>query len=292
MIATSARQSGQLFVIATPIGNLSDISRRAITTLESVDVILAEDTRHSRQLLNTLGIQTPLQSLHAHNEAQKTELILKELEAGRSYALISDAGTPLISDPGFILIREARRWGIVIVPIPGPSALITALSVAGVPCDKFFFEGFLPAKKMARCQSLEAIKQYPFTVVVYESTHRLLDTLEDIANVWGADYALVVAKELTKRFEQILHAPVAEIKAWFLAETSRANGEFVIIFPAVEVDKNLSAGEGTPEDKKLLGVLLTELPLKQAVKIAAQLSSTSKNALYVMALQLQEQMDT
>ena len=288
MIATTARQSGQLFVVATPIGNLNDISRRAITTLESVDVILAEDTRHSRQLLNTLGIQTPLQSLHAHNEAQKTELILKELEAGRSFALISDAGTPLISDPGFILIREARRRGIVMVPIPGPSALITALSVAGVPCDKFFFEGFLPAKKMARCQSLEAIKQCPFTVVVYESTHRLLDTLEDIMEVWGAEYALVVAKELTKRFEQILHAPVAEIKAWFLAETSRSNGEFVIIFPAVEVDKRLSEGEGTPEDRKLLGVLLAELPLKHAVKIAAQLTSTSKNALYVMALQLQQ----
>ena len=194
---------GKLYVVATPIGNLEDMSPRAIRTLESVDVILAEDTRHSKQLLNHFGIKKPMHSLHAHNEAEKSLKILEELKAGKTFALISDAGTPLISDPGFVLIREARHLGFEIIPIPGACAFVSALSVAGVPCDSFLFAGFLPAKQKSRKERLSTLKNCGVTAVVYESSHRIIDCLLDIESLFASHYQLVMAKELTKSFEHV-----------------------------------------------------------------------------------------
>jgi 16S rRNA (cytidine1402-2'-O)-methyltransferase len=276
----SATFAGSLYIVATPIGNLQDISFRAVSTLKSVDAILAEDTRHSLQLLNALGIQKPLLSLHTHNEADKSAQIIEELQTGKSFALISDAGTPLISDPGFTLVRMARAMDITIVPIPGACALIAALCASGVPCDSFTFVGFLPAKQQARKTKLQALQQSEHTSIIYESTHRLIDCLDDISDVYGHSYQLVLAKEMTKSFEHIIHATTTEIKAWLMADLARIKGEFVLIFPP-EPEKERSSA-----DEQLLTVLLAELPLKQAVKIAALLSKTSKNDLYKIALRI------
>lgn len=278
---TSATIAGTLYVVATPIGNLQDISSRAITTLKSVDVILAEDTRHSQQLMNALGINKQLVSLHAHNEADKSQVIIEKLQKGQSFALISDAGTPLISDPGFILIRTARLMGISIVPIPGACAFVAALCVAGIPCDSFLFAGFLPAKQQARTTKLQSLRQSDDTVILYESTHRLIDCIDDILNVFGNDYHFFLAKEITKSFEHFIHASGPEIKAWLLEDPPRIKGEFVIILPA-QPDLQKES-----DDEHILRVLLTELPVKQAVKLACSLSSSSKNHLYKIALDLQ-----
>lgn len=277
----SATSPGTLYVVATPIGNLNDMSLRAIDTLKNVDVILAEDTRHSGQLLHALGIQKQLISLHAHNENEKSEQIITALAKGQSYALISDAGTPLISDPGFSLVRDAQQEGIKIVPIPGACALITAISASGVPCDQFLFFGFLPAKPQARLKALQALSTNEYTTILYESTHRILACLDDIIAAYGPHYQLVVAKELTKTFEQFIYGTGKEIGQWLNEEPGRCKGEFVIILPPltqVKVDN---------QDQHLLNVLLSELPLKQAVKLASQLSSTPKNELYKLALHLQ-----
>lgn len=279
---SSATIAGILYVVATPIGNLQDISVRAIETLKSVDAILAEDTRHSQQLLNAIGINKQLISLHAHNEADKSQIIIEKLQKGQSFALISDAGTPLISDPGFILIRTARLMGISIVPIPGACAFVAALCVAGIPCDSFLFAGFLPAKQQARMTKLQTLRQNDYTVILYESTHRLIDCIDDIITVFGNDYHFFLAKEITKSFEHFIHASGLEIKTWLLAESARIKGEFVIILPA-QPDM-----EKTSDDQKLLRALLAELPVKQAVKLACSLSSTSKNDLYKIALELQK----
>lgn len=281
----SARLPGTLYVVATPIGNLEDISPRARQTLELVDVILAEDTRHSRQLLNHFGIKKPMLSLHDHNEAERTATVLKDIQDGKSFALISDAGTPLISDPGFVLIREARQLDIHIVPIPGPSALITALSVAGVPCAQFFFAGFLPAKKNSRKEKLEILHNEGHTTVVYESSHRVLESLKDIGEIFGKEYQLVLAKELTKSFEHIITGSAEELITWLLEDAGHTKGEFVFILPASQA-QSLEIEKDRAEDERVLKVLLAELPVKQAVRIAASLSSTPKNALYAMALKL------
>lgn len=277
---TSATFTGILYVVATPIGNLDDISLRAISTLKSVDTILAEDTRHSIQLLNALGIQKPMVALHDHNEASKSTDIIAALKRGVSYALISDAGTPLISDPGFILVRQAQQEGIRIVPIPGACAMITALCASGIPCDSFVFAGFLPARQQARLASLLSFSQSKHTTIIYESTHRIIACLEDLVSVYGENYRFVLAKELTKTFEHIQHASGREILEWLLGEPGRIKGEFVLILPACPAQDN------DAEDRKLLGTLMTELPLKQAVKLASLLSKTPKNDLYKMALSL------
>lgn len=278
---TSSTFAGILYVVATPIGNLDDISLRAIATLKAVDTILAEDTRHSLPLLKALGIQKPLVALHDHNEAQRCEPIIEAMKAGKSYALISDAGTPLISDPGFILVRKARESGIKIVPIPGACALITALCAAGVPCDSFLFVGFLPAKHQARLSKLEALQLSQHTVVIYESTHRIIECIDDIIIAYGDDYSFVLAKEITKNFEHFIHKPGADIKQWLLDEKARIKGEFVVILPAcIEKTKN--------EETELLRLLLSELPLKQAVKLTSLHTKTPKNDVYKMALEIQE----
>lgn len=278
----SATTMGILYIVATPIGNRDDITVRALNILQSVDTILAEDTRHSMQLLTLLGIKKPLVSLHAHNEANKSEVIIEALKQGKSFALISDAGTPLISDPGYPLVKLAQSNGITVVPIPGACAVIAALSAAGVPCDIFSFFGFLPAKQTARCSKLESLRAMDHTLVFYESTHRILECIDDIATVFGETCELVLAKELTKTFERFISGNCLTVKAWLLADKGHCKGEFVLIIPPRAQQEN-----SNNQTTNLLTVLLAELPLKQAVKIAAQLTKENKNDLYKLALDLQ-----
>ncbi len=282
MMDTSARTVGTLYVVATPIGNRDDISLRALSTLQLVDKIIAEDTRHSMQLLTLLGIKKPMISLHAHNEENKSESIIEALQQGQSFALISDAGTPLISDPGYPLVKLAQLQQIPVVPIPGACALIAALSAAGIPCDTFTFSGFLPAKQAARRSKLKAMSAIEHTLIFYESTHRIKESIEDIAYVFGATCELVLAKELTKTFERFVHGRCTVVREWLEADNGHCKGEFVLIIPPRENTQEAHTNE------HLLSVLLSELPLKQAVKLASQLTDDHKNDLYKMALNLQK----
>ncbi len=282
MTDTSARTAGTLYIVATPIGNREDISLRALSTLQSVDIILAEDTRHSLQLLNALGIKKPMMSLHAHNEASKSEQIIAMLLQGQSCALISDAGTPLISDPGFPLVHMARSQQIPVAPIPGACALIAALSAAGIACDTFTFSGFLPAKQTARRHKLESMQNIEHTLVFYESTHRIIESIEDIAHVFGEACEIVLAKELTKTFERFVAGSCKDVKNWLLSDNNYIKGEFVLMIPPRELAKETLAHE------QILSILLAELPLKQAVSIACQLTDAPKNQLYQMALTMQK----
>lgn len=282
MTISQATNIGSLYIVATPIGNREDISNRALAILKSADLILAEDTRHSLQLLTALGIKNKLSSFHAHNESDKSGHIIEQLLSGKNIALISDAGTPLISDPGYPLVHLARMKNIPVIPIPGPSALVTALSAAGVPCDSFIFVGFLPAKQLARRQKLAELANQPYTVVFYESTHRILDCLEDIAFVYKADCALVVAKELTKSYERFISGTVDEITSWFQQDPAHSKGEFVVIIPPQP------ASDNTKGNAEILRVLLAELPLKQAVSLACKLTKGNKNELYQQALAIKQ----
>jgi 16S rRNA (cytidine1402-2'-O)-methyltransferase len=279
MTHSIASSNGILYVVATPIGNREDITQRAVSILSSVDLIAAEDTRHSRILLDALNIQTKLISFHAHNESNASERLIERLQNGQSIALISDAGTPLIRDPGYPLVIKAHEAGIKVVPIPGACALIAALSAGGVPSDVFTFGGFLPATKAARKRALEDFKGLlSHTLVFYESTHRLLAALDDMAAVFGDKAQLVLGKELTKIFETFVRGSVEDIKAWLLAEPVRLKGEFVVMIQPRASEENIS------EDKKYLDILLKELPVKQAVKITSELTGSSRNALYALAI--------
>jgi 16S rRNA (cytidine1402-2'-O)-methyltransferase len=272
-------QPGTLYIVATPIGNRDDISLRAIQTLKSVDKILAEDTRHTKPLLSMLGIDTPLLSFHAHNEAERLDEFITLLQQGLSLALVSDAGTPLISDPGFPLVRQARLCAIPVVPIPGACALIAALSASGLPCDRFTFAGFLPAKSIARCKQLESLKHIEHTLIFYESTHRIQECLTDIAKVMGDDCDMVLAKELSKTFETFVSGNCQIIQNWLLEESARCKGEFVLILaPRISPPQT--------DQYRLLSILLSELPLKQAVKIACEITGEAKNELYELALNI------
>jgi 16S rRNA (cytidine1402-2'-O)-methyltransferase len=273
-----------LYVVATPIGNLQDMSPRAIDTLQQVDLIAAEDTRHSAHLMQHFGITTPMLAVHEHNERQRCEMIVERLQTGASIALISDAGTPLISDPGFHLVAAVRAAGFAVVPIAGPSALIAALSVAGVATDKFTFMGFLPAKTSHRCQVLAKIQDISHTHVFYESPHRILASVADMITVLGEERHIVVARELTKTFETIKAGSLAVVKDWLTADTNQQRGEFVVIVTgAPETETKVM----DTETDKLLQILLAELPIKKAAAMAAQLTSHKKKALYDRALQLQ-----
>ncbi|MFA6301850.1 MAG: 16S rRNA (cytidine(1402)-2'-O)-methyltransferase [Legionella sp.] len=280
---TNSQATGStLYIVATPIGNLEDISLRAINILKSVDFILAEDTRHSMQLLNALGIKNTLRSFHAHNESEKSDLIIEELLAGKSAALISDAGTPLISDPGYPLVVLARQKNIDVIPIPGACALIAALSAAGIACDSFTFQGFLPAKQPARVAKLQSLSTQTQTVVFYESTHRILDCINDISAIYGPESSMVLAKELTKTYERFISGTVREVQNWLAESSQHIKGEFVLIIPP-----RTKVADKKP-DEELLQVLLEAMPLKQAVTIACKLSTTNKNDLYQMALELKK----
>ena len=276
-------ESGALYVVATPIGNLEDISARALRVLREVNAIAAEDTRHTGQLLAHFGINTPLFSLHEHNEQVRLAEVVARLRAGQALALVSDAGTPLISDPGFPLVRELRQQGLKVIPIPGPSSLLAALSVAGLPTDRFVFEGFLPAKSSARRERLQAVLHEQRTLIFLESSHRIAETLADLAAIFGAERFAVIARELTKRFEEVQGAVLAELVLWLAADAHRSRGEFVLLVqgaPAVasEVD--------TPQNRRLLGALLEELPMGRAVAVAVRATGLKRKALYDLALVL------
>lgn len=280
---TEAGATGTLYIVATPIGNQDDISKRALKILASVDLILAEDTRHSLPLLNALGIKNQLRAFHAHNEGDKSKQIIELLMKGQSIALISDAGTPLISDPGYPLVKLARQNTIPVIPIPGACALITALSAAGVPCDSFLFLGFLPAKQQARQNKLNELKNSPYTLVFYESTHRILECIADLAFCYGEECELVLAKELTKAFERFVSGTTQVVKAWLESEAAHTKGEFVLIIPPRPMIHMSN------EHEHILSVLLAELPLKQAVALACKLTQGHKNELYELALSLKNQ---
>ncbi|MCC8988070.1 MAG: 16S rRNA (cytidine(1402)-2'-O)-methyltransferase [Candidatus Contendobacter sp.] len=275
-------ESGALYVVATPIGNLEDLSARAIRVLQEVACIAAEDTRHTGQLLRHCGIQTPLLSLHEHNERARLGQVIGLLREGKAIALVADAGTPLISDPGFPLVRELRRQGLKVIPVPGPSSLLAALSVSGLPTDRFGFEGFLPAKSAARRERLQALAGEERTLVFLEASHRVAETLADLAAVFGGDRPAVVARELTKRFEEIQSDTLDGLAVWLAADPVRSKGEFVLLTqgaaPAGEAD--------TPEIRRLLTVLLAELPTSRAVAVAAKYTGLRKKPLYELALAL------
>jgi 16S rRNA (cytidine1402-2'-O)-methyltransferase len=269
-------------VVATPIGNLQDITLRALETLKTVDVVAAEDTRHTAQLLGHFGIQTKLTALHEHNERNAGQKLVELLLAGKSIALVSDAGTPAISDPGAILVDLARQAGIRVVPTPGANAAIAALSASGIAAPHFLFYGFLPAKAAQRRHALEKLRQLPHTLVFYEAPHRVLESVADLATVLG-DRKLTLARELTKTFESIHTCPLTQAPAWLEADTNRQRGEFVLL---VEGAPAIEEQAADPETQRILSTLLHDLPLKQAVKLAAEISGAKKNALYELALTL------
>jgi len=276
-------EPGALYVVATPIGNLEDISARALRILREVNAIAAEDTRHTGQLLAHFAINTPQFSLHEYNEHARLAQIVARLQEGQSLALVSDAGTPLISDPGFPLVRELHRQGLPVIPIPGPSSVLAALSVAGLPTDRFVFEGFLPAKSAARCERLHVLFQEERTLVFLEASHRIAETLSDLAEVFGAERPAVIARELTKRFEEIHGAPLGELIAWLDADPHRNRGEFVVL---VQGASAVAHAVDTLEIRRLLTALLEELPMGRAVAVAVKATGLKRKALYELALTL------
>jgi 16S rRNA (cytidine1402-2'-O)-methyltransferase len=276
MQAASASQGGTLFVVATPIGNLADLSPRALATLKSVAAVCAEDTRHTRQLLSHYGVEKPLLALHEHNEGEIADKLVARLAAGESLALVSDAGTPLVSDPGYRLVRAARAAGIKVSPVPGASAVIAALSVAGLASDRFVFEGFLPAKAAARRERLARLAAEPRTLVFYESAHRIEDSLADMAAGFGAERPAVLARELTKLFETVLDGTLADVCAQVAADPNQRRGEFVVIVQGAGDDTDARVVEG----RRLYTKLSEHLPPSTAAKVAADLSGAPRKALY------------
>ncbi len=272
-----------LYIVATPIGNLSDMSLRAIEVLQSVDVIAAEDTRHSGFLLQHFAIKTPSVSLHDHNEQQKSEALLTRLQQGESIALISDAGTPLISDPGYKLVSLVREHGIPVIPVPGSCALIAALSASGLPSDRFSFEGFLPSKQGARQQALENLAADTRTLIFYDSPRRLQATLVDMVAILGGERRACLARELTKLHETINTQPLSELLDWVSRDANQQRGECVLLVEGAKQHQNASE----LEVNRVLGLLLKELPVKKASALASSLLGVSKNNAYDMALKLQ-----
>lgn len=281
-----ATGSGILYIVATPLGNLGDMTPRAIAVLREVDLVAAEDTRHSTPLLRHFAITTPITSLHEHNEAQRVAALLDRLEAGQSLALISDAGTPLLSDPGYLLVREARARGLRVSPVPGPSALVAALSVAGLPVDRFVFEGFLPARSGARRARLEALADESRTLAFYESPHRIRETLADMAAVLGGEREAVLARELTKIHETVRGGALAELVELLERDPDQRRGEFVILVQGAPAQAGGDERDG--ELERQLAVLLGELPLKQAVQLAVKLTGRRRNEVYRLAMRLSE----
>ncbi len=280
-------ESGSLSVVATPIGNLEDMSPRAARCLAEVDLILAEDTRHSARLLDHLGVSNRVQALHEHNEKQQLERVLALLQQGQHIALICDAGTPLISDPGFQLVRAAREAGVAVTSIPGPCAAVVALSLAGLPTDRFVFEGFPPAKRQARLNYLESLAAEARTLVFYESPHRIIESLRAMASVFGGERRAVVARELTKAFESVYDDTLGVLPETLSEDSNARKGEFVVV---VEGAPDVGDAEhATVVVSELLARLVEEMPTKKAARLVADLTGHSRNALYQQALAMRSE---
>ena len=273
-------EKGALYVVATPIGNLDDITQRAVSVLGSVDAIAAEDTRHSRKLLQHLGLDTPLFALHEHNESDIAAKVVARLQGGEALALISDAGTPLVSDPGFILVRAARQAGIRVIPIPGASSILAALSCSGLPTDRFVFEGFLPAKQGARQKRLELLARDTRTLIFFEAPHRIAAALEDMRTVFGDERRAVLARELTKTWETFLDGSLTLLLEQVKADSNQSRGEIVLI-----VEGCAGQEEVGEEGLRLLDILLEEMPLKRAAALAAKFTGVSKKTFYKFGLE-------
>jgi 16S rRNA (cytidine1402-2'-O)-methyltransferase len=276
---------GTLYVVATPIGNLGDITLRALDILKSVDAIAAEDTRHTSGLLSHFGISKKLIAVHEHNEQQSAEKLLLQLKNGENIALVTDAGTPGISDPGAVVVDLVRKAGVKVVPIPGVSAVIAALSASGIVQNGFYFHGFLPASGAARRKVLESLKSQLVTLVFYEAPHRIIESVEDIAQVLGGDRQVTFARELTKTFETIYTCPAGQAGVWLQADANQQRGEFVLLVEAAPVVEGQEIHE---ETQRVLKCLMTELPLKQAVALATEITREKKNTLYEFALTLKQ----
>ncbi len=285
MSSQTLQKTGNIYVVATPIGNLGDMSPRAVETLQSVDLILAEDTRHSKPLLQHFQIQTKCQAFHEHNEKEISEGLCQRVLQGESIAIISDAGVPLVSDPGFPLVRLAHQYKIPVLSVPGACAAISALSVSGLPTDRFSFEGFLPSKRSARQRVLNELVKESRTMVFYEAPRRLIDTLEDMQSIFGSERRVVLARELTKLFETVRNAPVSELLDFVKSDENQRKGECVLLLEGAVLE-DLDAS--SVESKELLRILLDELPVKQSVSIAVKITGMNKNRLYQEALELKE----
>lgn len=273
--------NGRLYIVSTPIGNLEDFTIRAERVLREVVHVAAEDTRHSRKLMDHFGISTPMLALHEHNEEQLSPELVDRLLAGQDIALICDAGTPLISDPGFVLVRAARAAGIEVVPIPGASAVLSALSISGLPTDRFVFEGFLPAKRKARRDRLLALKSETRTVVIYESSHRIADCADDLAELYGSERQVLIARELTKMHEQSVLIAASELPHWISEDANRQRGEFVLVIAGQTRQEN-----SIDDAEAVLRILLAELSPAMASRLAARITGQSRKALYKHALEI------
>jgi 16S rRNA (cytidine1402-2'-O)-methyltransferase len=270
-------------VVATPIGNLQDITLRAIEVLKAADIVAAEDTRHTAHLLTHLGIKAKLTALHEHNERRAGEKLLQELQAGKSVALVSDAGTPGISDPGAVLVGMVREAGLNVVPLPGACAAVTAMSAAGFAEPHFLFYGFLPATGSQRRKALEGLREQSAALVFYEAPHRVVESVADMAALLGGTRNILIARELTKTFETLHRCELGAAVAWLQEDANRQRGEFVLL---VEGAPDAPQAEVSEEAQRVLQLLMEELPLKQAVKLAADITGAKKNALYELALEL------
>jgi len=272
-----------LYVVATPIGNLQDITLRALDVLRSVDAIAAEDTRHTSHLLSHFAIQKKLIAVHEHNEHKSAEILLARLQAGESIALVTDAGTPGISDPGAIVVDVLRDAGVNVVPIPGASAVIAALSASGITATGFSFIGFLPASGAQRRKTLEALKAHTDTLVFYEAPHRIVECVADLATVLGAERRITIARELTKTFETFHRCALGEAQAWLESDSNQQRGEFVLLVEAAPAKEEAAISD---ETVRILKLLLADMPLKQAVKLATEITGVKKNLIYEFALKL------
>lgn len=276
--------TGKLYIVATPIGNPADFSERALTVLREVKLVAVEDTRHSGRLFNACSINTPMLSCHDYNETERIELLLGKVAAGDDIALVSDAGTPLVSDPGFQLVRQAHARGITVVPVPGPSAVIAALCSAGLPTDRFVFEGFLPAKAGARHARLQELAKERRTLVFYEAPHRIVECLADMEACFGSERAATLARELTKTYETIIPATLGKLIERVRSDENQQKGEIVLVVGGCVA----SEGALDADAEKTMKILLEELPLRQAASLAAKITGLKKNLLYDTALSWQE----
>jgi 16S rRNA (cytidine1402-2'-O)-methyltransferase len=274
-----------LYVVATPIGNAGDITLRAINVLSLVDAVACEDTRNTRHLLRRYGLSKELIAAHEHNEREAASRLIERLQAGHRIALVSDAGTPAVSDPGARIVDAVRAAGLRVMPLPGPSAVVTALSASGLVNDQFHFAGFLPSKAKQRDTALQRLTRLAATLVLYEAPHRIVETVEALLKTFGPARQIVFARELSKLFEEIHRCPLGEAPAWLAADANRQKGEFVILVEGATD----AASDSDAEADRILAILLAECPLKQAAALAAEITGQKKNALYERALRMKEQ---